>query len=90
MKTIEFLGEDNFQKICSDFSLNQKETEIVRQIIERWDETMKISDREARLNEKAKIAIEAFRKISPERQERVLGAIVKINLFFAEFSLKRS
>jgi len=60
MKTIEFLGEDNFLRICRDFSLKKQEIELLRKVIDKldkldeMDEILKIPEQGRRLDEKKK------------------------------------
>lgn len=89
MKTIEFLGEENFLNICKKFSLKEEEVEIVRGIIEKWDETLKITDTQTRSSRKAEIGFEEFLKISQERRERFVGALFEVNSLFATLFRQR-
>ena len=90
MKTIEFLGEENFLNICKKFSLKEKEIETVRKIIEKWDEASKIPDREEGLTKEGKIGFDEFLKIPQERRVKCFMALLETVSLFAESSQRRN
>lgn len=89
IRTFEVLGEENFKKICQKFDLTEEETKTLREIIEKWDALMVVSDFEIRLQKKMEVAIPKIAKFPSERQAQILPALLEINLLFAELGLKR-
>ncbi len=80
--TIKIIGEKEFQRICKNMGLNEEETEITKEIIEAWDECMKIEDFFQRMEEKIKKTKEILKRYqinwNTETQKKILTALWEI------------
>lgn len=89
MDTIEFLGEENFLQICRNQNLSIQEIKTTREIIEKWDETMKIKDQEERMAKKIVIAAEKIADFSLEERGRILKALQAVTSLFVQLVRSR-